>query len=280
MTWSQFSIGNEVVNSPQRISIAEYDDDPGQQTVIEGLRTFVRTLDAEEYTSEPHVGFLKLKEKQYQLETPTTMQGSPSHHIECLDHFLADRLFSALRKNRICLALSLSHAILSFYSAPWIEACWIWRDFCIDRENDDQLFATRKFYSSHISDLISASRESVTSDLWVINEEPTLTTLGLALIEFAIGKRLVEMRSENQYQSSHPDTLDFLDAKILVSFGGIMRAESQENENVINACLRHHFIRSSELVRLDSSQPNFQEDVEQSIIAPLHIIVTDSWGNL
>lgn len=283
MTWSRFSIGSEVVKSPRRISIAECDhkeNNFGRQTAIHDLCVFLKTLGPEEPTSDPQVGFLKIEEKQYQLETPTKVQGSPPQKIECLDRFLADQQFSLSRKERICLALSLSHAILSFYSTPWIEACWSWGDFCIDRENNGQLFATRKFYSSHMSTLASASRGSLTSTLWAIHGEPTLTRLGFALIELALGKRLAEMRSDNRYQGSDPDTLDFLTAKSLVESGCVMQAEGQQYENVVKACLLHQFLRSSELVGLDSSGPNFQVNVEESILAPLHTIVAGSWGVL
>ena len=281
MTWSKFSIGSEVVQSPRRISIAECDHkdhDFGQQTAIHDLCVFLKTLGPEEPASDPQVGFLKIEEKQYQLETPTKLQGSSPGKIECLDRVLVDQQFSLSRKERICLALSLSHAILSFYSTPWIETCWSWGDFCIDRENNGQLFATRKFYSSQMSTLASASRESLTSTLWAIHGEPTLTRLGFALIELALGKRLAELRSDNQYPGSDPDTLDFLTAKTLVESGCVMQAEGQKYENAVKACLLHQFLRSSELVGLDSKRPNFQVNVEESILAPLHTIVAGSWG--
>lgn len=176
--------------------------------------------------------------------------------------------------------MSLSHAILSFYSTPWIDAHWTWRDFCIDRENEGQLFATRRFYSNRKGTLGPGNPEAPTSSLWAIHGEPTLTRLGFALIELALGKRLAELRCDDQYHSSDPDTLDFLTAKNMVDSGQIMRAESQAYEDVVRVCLRHQFIRRSELVGLDSSRPNFKENAEVSIIAPLHTIVTGSWGSL
>ena len=279
-SWSQISAGGEAVGSSRKISISQCNSDHDSDHHISSMDLcfFTRNLHSEEVASDTHVGFLKLREKQYQLLTTTELQGVTSH-LEYLDQLLADQYFLLSRKERMSLALSLSHAILSFYSTPWIEACWTWKDFCIDRTNDGQLFATRKFYSSNSDGSVSLSRKSSTSELWAIHGEPTLTRLGFALIELALGKRLSEMRSKDQYQSSDPDTLDFLTAKSLIKSGLVMQAESQAYEDVAKACLGHQFLRNSELIGLDSSRPGFQEHVEQSIIAPLHTIVTVSWGD-
>ena len=275
-TWSQFAIGGKTVSSSRRVSISECDNnhDPEKKKLIDDLCNFKKILDSEELASDPHVWFLRLKEKQYQLQTPPT---ASSQRVECLDHLLEDPSFLLDRKERICLALSLSHAILSVYSTHWIENCWTWKDFCIDRENEGQLFARRKFYSSHSGGLASGSDGSLLSAL---HGEPTLTRLGFALIELALGKRLVELRSNNQYQSLDPDTQDFLTAQGLVDSGRIMRAESKTYEDVVRVCLRHQFTRSSEVIGLDSSRPSFQENAERSIIEPLHEIVKISWGSL
>ena len=284
-TWSQLTIGGETVTNSRRVAIMECDCDQGseQPRPILDLCIFTRKLDSGDSLSGQHVGFLKLKEKQYQLQPRTTVQGTPSENVECLDHLLTDQHFLMSRKERICLALSLSHAILSLYSTPWIEACWTWKDFCIDRENEGQIFATRKFYSNYNGSLSSGGRESPPSDFWANHQEPILTRLGFALIELALGERLVDLRSDCKYPSSDPDRLDFLTAQAQVDSGRIMREESWRYENVVKVCLGHHFIRSSdrssELVILDSRRSSFRENAEQSIIAPLHMIVIDSWGN-
>ena len=284
-SWSQMSTGGETVGSSRKISISQcdtghhLDQHSDQHGSSVDLCFFTRNLSSGELESDTQVGFLRLREKQYQLQTPKTLQGVTSH-LEYLDQLLEDQYFLLSRKERMRLALSLSHAILSFYSTPWIEGCWTWKDFCIDRQNDGQLFAMRKFYSSNNGGSFSLSRKPSTSELWAIHGEPTLTRLGFALIELALGQRLAELRSKGQYQSSDPDTLDFLTAKTLIESGRVMRAESQAYEDVVKACLRHQFLRSSELIGLDSSRPGFQEHVEQSIIAPLHTIVTVSWGDL
>ena len=280
-SWSQMTVGCETVHRSRRVSISQCDDnhDRAQQSPIPDLCIFAKSFDHGVCTPDRQIGILSLKEKQYQLQTPTTLHVVPQN-VEYLDQLLADQHFLLSRKERICLALSLSHAVLSFYSTPWIEACWTWNDFCIDRENKGQLFAARKFYSSHSRGLVPECRGPLTSDLWAIRGEPTLTRLGFALIELALGKRLAELRSHHQFQSSDPDTLDFLTAKTLVDSGWVMRAESLVYEDVVQACLRHQFISRSEVIGLDSSRSNFQENAEESIIVPLHTIVMASWGTL
>ena len=281
-TWSQISISGETMSVSRKFSISECDsnDNPEEQRPIPDLCIFTKELPSGKRTSNPQVGFLRLKEKQYQLQTPTTLPEVSSQNVKHLDHLLADQRFLLSRKQRICLALSLSHAILSLYSTPWIEDCWTWKDFCIDGGNEGQLFATRKFYSSLNCDSVQERCKRPTSDVWAIHGEPTLTRLGFALIELALGKRLIELRANHQYQSSDPDMLDLLTAKNLVDSGYVMQAESRAYEDVVRVCLRHQFIRSSELIGLDSSRPGFRENAEESILAPLHMIVTASWGTL
>ncbi|KAL8722295.1 MAG: hypothetical protein Q9225_001200 [Loekoesia sp. 1 TL-2023] len=281
-TWSQIAIGGDTVSTSRRVSITECDNkrDLGQPNPMLDLCIFTSTFDSQGCTPDRLIGFLRRKEKQYQLQIPTTSQGTSSPNVECLDHLLTDQSFLLSRKERIRLALSLSHAILSFYSTPWIGDYWTWKDFCIDRQNEGQLFATQRFYSNQREVAAACSCGAPNSSLWAIHGEPTLTRLGFALIELALGKRLVELRPDHQNRSADPDTLDFLTAKNLLDSGHIMRAESQAYEDVVRVCLQHQFIRSSELVGLDSSRPSFQENAEQSIIAPLHTIVTGSWGSL
>ncbi len=278
-SWSQISIADEIVHGSRRVSVSQCDDNHNQAhpQPIHDLCIFTRSLDPGDCKPGRQVCVLRLKEKQYSLQPPTTLQGVPQN-VEYLDQLLDDQHFLVSRKERICLALSLSHAVLSFYATPWIESCWTWNDFCIDRKDEGQLFAGRKFYSSQNKSLIPASQRPLTSDFWAIRGEPTLTRLGFALIELALGRRLVELRSQYHSQNADPDALDFLTAKSLVDSGWIMRAESQAYEDVVMACLKHQFISNSEVIGLDSSRSNFQENAERSIISPLHTIVMASWG--
>ena len=289
--WSQLNIGGTTASSTRRlrhkqsrpISIWECDDNPRgeQQGPIQDLCIFVKTLDTNVPVSNTHLGILRLKEKQYELQAPLSVQGiADSQNIVYLDELLSSRRFLLPRKERMGLALKLSYAILQFYSTPWIEACWTWRDFCIDKRNDSQLFVARKFYSTRSRALTPGSKRLPTSGFWAIHGEPILTRLGFALIELALGESLAELRPEHQDNGLDPDALDFITARNLVKSGCIMREEGRGYEDVVKACLNHQFISRTDLLGLDSSRSNFQENVEKCIIAPLYTMWTSSWGNL
>ena len=282
-TWSQLKIDRATPVSPRSlakqqirsISICECDDArlAEQQGSIQDLCVLIKTLDASVLVANARLGVLQLEGKQYELHAPICNQSAAiAHNMVCLDDLLTDQRFLLSRKERMSLALRLSFAILQFYSTPWIEACWTWRDFCVNQHNDSQLFISRKFYSTRSRALImDSSRSSLTPGFWDIVGEPILTRLGFALIELALGKRLAELRPEHRDNIMDPDALDFRTARKLVDGGDIMREEGQRYEEVVKACLNHQIV---------SSQPTFQEDVERCIIAPLHAIWTSSWGDL
>lgn len=147
----------------------------------------------------------------------------------------------------------------------------------MDKQNDLELFVTSKFYSACSGS--TSSDISPISEFWVIRGEPILTRLGYALIELALGKRLAQLRKEDQYSSKDPDIVDYLTAKGLVESGCIMGAEGRVYENVVKACLYHQFLSTSDLKVIDSSLISFHEDVERSIIGPLHKMWITAWGD-
>lgn len=274
---SESTADDAMTSMTRRVSICEYSDDSSDErhSPIQDLCNLLKTLDADDEVTITRLGILRLREKQYELQMPVCSQGiSSCQDMVCLDHHLT----ALSRKERMDLALGLSYAILQFYSTPWIEACWTWSDFCIDKQNDSQLFVTRKFYSRS-RDSTPEKGNSPTSDVLAIFGEPILTKLGFALIELAIGKRLAELRPDDQHENLDPNMLDFLTAKKLVASGRIMCEEGRAYEGVVNACLSHQYMCSSQLSFIDSSRPTFQKDVEQCIIEPLHNMWTACWGN-
>lgn len=265
----------------RRISISECNDHSSGEECepIRDLCGLLKTLDAAKQVADTRLGILQLRGKQYELQSPLYLQGlTNSRNIVCLDHYLAGQCFGLSRKERMDLALRISYAILQFYASPWIEASWTWRDFCIDKQNDSQLFVTRKFYSYRSRDSTPTIGKPSTLKFSDFVEEPILTKLGLALIELALGKRLVELRLEDQSPTLDSDLLDFSTAKQIVKSGKILREEGRGYEEVVKACLFHQFSCNSELNKIDSSQPTFQNAVEQSIIEPLHKIWSTAWG--
>lgn len=287
-TVSSLTLGSKTLTddaiacTTRRISISEYNDhNSGEEhEPIEDLCDLLKTFDAAKQVTHTRLGILRLKEKQYELQSPAYLQGmTSSRNIVCLDHHLAGQCFGLSRKERMDLALRMSYAVLQFYASPWIEASWTWRDFCIDKQNDSQLFVTRKFYSCRSRDSTPTDGKSSTLKFSDFVEEPILTKLGLALIELAIGKRLAELRLEDQPQTLDSDLLDFSTAKKLVTSGQILREEGRGYEEVVKACLFHQFSCNSQLTKIDSSQPTFQNAVERSIIEPLHKFWSIAWGS-
>lgn len=270
-------IQNEISNAAnsyvRRISICECDKHPKdeQHGPPTDLCIFVRTLDQHNNVSKTRLGILRLEEKWYELQAPRKL----SQNIECLDNLLTNQPCLLSRRERITLALRLSYAILQFYFTPWIEACWTWRDLCMDRQNDLELFVIRKFYSS-CRGIVPSDSSPAVSEFWNVRGEPILTKLGFALIELALGKRLAQLRSENQFNTKDPDLLDFRTAQDVVEKGLIMQGESRGYENVVRACLYHC---TSDQKTIDSRRESFHENVERCIIAPLHTMWTASWGD-
>lgn len=278
---SEPTADDAITSMTRRVSISEYNDDSSDEKhrPIHDLCNLLKSLDSDDEVAITRLGVLRLKEKQYELQVPLYPRGIAScQDLVCLDHHLTGHWFMLSRKERMDLALGLSYAILQFYSTPWIEACWTWRDFCIDKQNNSQLFVTQKFYSRS-RDSKTEKENPPTSNVLAIFGEPILIKLGFALIELAIGKRLAELHPDDQPNNLDSDTLDFLTAKKLVDSGRIVSEEGRAYEGVVKACLYHQFICSSQLTNIDSSRPTFQKDVEQCIIEPLHAIWTACWGN-
>ncbi|MCJ1393441.1 hypothetical protein MMC18_006316 [Xylographa bjoerkii] len=288
-TWSKLRMDAPIATSHRElrsqirrsICISECDriQSDGQQGHIPDLCIFVKSLGSSAHVSNTSPGILRLAEKQYQLRIPLSVQDiEASPNIVCLDDLLTSQRFPLSRQERINLALRLSYAILEFYSTPWIGTWWTWKDFCIDKHNNAQLFVTQKFYSSRRT-LSSCGKGSMSSAVWAIHGEPILTRLGFALIELAMGRRLAELRHKDQYTSYDPDTRDFLTAQHLIDSGRIRQEESRDYEDVVKTCLNHEYLRMSDLIRLDSKSPTFQDNVEQYVIAPLHKIWTINFGD-
>ena len=280
-SWSHGSNNSDSGNGSRRFSISECEPsrEDAHQTTISDLCLFTKSCGLEDTSYDYQMGVLRLEEKEYQLQSPVVLQG-PKANIKNLDQLLTDQHFLLSRPERMSLALGLSHAVLSLYSTPWIEACWTWSDFCIDR-SEGQLFAAHNFYSCSKVSLGPDCRESVMSDIWEIRGEPRLTRLGFALIELALGRRLADLRPDRKFQSSDVDILDFLTAKSLIETGRVMQAESKLYQDVCNVCLFHQFITdTSEVIGLNSSTAAFQDNAEQLIVAPLHSIVSAAQGGI
>ena len=285
-TWGTINGGTRKFRKQRSrsISICECNDNGvyGKYGRIQDLCILIKTLDTNTSVADTYLGILQLKEKQYKLQMLLSERSiRASQDLKSLDDLLTTRRFVLSRKERIGLALKLSYAVLQFCCTPWIGNYWTWGDFCLDDDDDPQLFITRKFYSTRKGTSASSSSESLSSDAWAPYREPILTRLGFALIELALGERLAKLRPKQSKSGLDQHTIDLRTAQDLVENGRLLREEGRVYEEIVSVCLNHQIYcpSQSKVVTIRSSAPNFQENVELHIIAPLHKIWTTCWGD-
>ncbi len=180
------------------------------------------------------------------------------------------------------LALRLSLTILTLYSTPWIDMWWTWKDFYTLKDDRSQIFITRAFHGTHSTSSKHLDRSDIRSKsiplFWSVYGEPILTRLGFALIELALGKRLSEFQVPSDNPDLHQDMIDVMTAKELLSSGLVMKETGQIYQDAVQACLTHQAVASSGIVVLDSRNPNFQEDLERFVVAPIRDFHLATWG--
>ena len=237
------------------------------------------------------VGVLSSRDKRYELRRTISGQenGSFEETID-LDDLLTSYRDSLFRNYRFGLALRLSYAVLQFYSTPWIEPNWSWKDFTIamngDRpQKDDPLFITHNFYSTRRKVAKSKAQAARAFGFWAGVGEETLTRLGFALIELGLGRRLSELRQDGSIQAdprmamtTDQDILDFWTAEGVLDSGLLFQEQGEDYEEVVRVLIKHEFEEMCEKKLLSSRKPSFHRDVERLIITPLYSLWTDSWG--
>jgi hypothetical protein len=272
------------------------------QQSIDDLCSFVRSLEGNSTVAKASLSLLGPQEKNYiiSMTPPRSNAGSPPA-VLCVHDFLTDNNWIICREDRMGLALRLSYAVLQFYSTPWISDNWTWRSFAFAKEGENaegkndtsQLFVARNFYSAaKLAEDSDSSDDSAQLALPYMWEEPILTRLGFALIELALGVSLADLRAMNLPEMRtlvqpnlnnawmNAEILDRETARLLVDSGLIRREEGQAYEDAVRACLEHQYIHESDLRAVKSGTASFQEDVENCILAPLHDLWDNSWGNV
>jgi hypothetical protein len=176
------------------------------------------------------------------------------------------------KQKRMDLALSLSTAILVFYSTPWIDDWWTWKDFCMPKDDNKQVFVTKKFDSTQ-RPLGRTAKElahpALASMFWAYFGEPILTRLGFALIELALGKRLLELRPADVDPNADQDMLDTFTAMSVLADGSVLQEAGQFYHDAVQACLSHQVTIDSGPKSLDSKHPNFHQDLERFVVRPI-----------
>jgi hypothetical protein len=231
-------------------------------------------------SENPCLGVLGANEKKYTVKT-TSVDGDPSthHSVICLgDCLVPTENWQLSRRNRMDIALSLSLAILQFYSTSWIDGWWTWKDFCMLKDEKSQVFISRKFYSVQSPHMpLQTSHSASTSAFWNMYGEPVLTRLGFALVELALGKRLSQLREPNEDQNMDEDMLDLSTAKNVVKRGLVLDEAGQVYNDAVQACLEHQVIMPTKVMGLKSEHKNFQQDLEEFVVGPLRNFHAASW---
>lgn len=250
--------------------------------LIRDLCKFVQDLDDPKACPAQNscLGVLGANEKKYTVKITSVDDDPSTHHsIVCLDDCLVPtESWKLSRRTRMDLALSLSLAILHFYSTPWIDGWWTWKDFCMLKDDKSQVFINRKFYSDqspHISR--QTSHSASTSAFWEMYGEPVLTRLGFALVELALGKRLSQLREPNENPDIDEDMLDLQTAKDVVKRRLILDEAGQVYNDAVQACLEHQVIMPSKVTGLKSEHKNFQRDLVEFVVGPLWNFHAVSW---
>jgi hypothetical protein len=226
-----------------------------------------------------------VKQKEYTVKiTSVGVDSSTDHNVVCIDDYLVPyEQWELNKQKRMYLALSLSHAILQFYSTPWIDMWWTWKDFCMLKDDNSQVFVTGKFYSTQKPSTPTAkqlSHPASASLFWSCFGEPILTRLGFALIELALGKRLSELRPADVNPNEDQDMLDTYTAKSLLADGSIFNEAGQLYHDAVQACLSHQVTMASGPRSLDSKHPNFQQDLERFVVGPIRDYHIATWGQI
>jgi hypothetical protein len=254
---------------------------------IDDLCIFVKKLDDPPplQTQTSCLGILGVKEKEYTVKITSVETGSSKdRNVVCLEDCLVPfEAWQLTRQTRMDLALNLSQAILQFYSTSWIDDWWTWKDFCMLKDDNKKVFVTGKFYSTQ-RPLSSAAKKlahpASTSMFWSCFGEPILTRLGFALIELALGKRLSQLRPPDADPDGDQDVLDTFTAKKILKAGAVLAEAGQCYHDAVQACLTHEVVMDSGLRRLDSTHPNFQQDLERFVVGPIRDFRIATWGQI
>jgi hypothetical protein len=257
------------------LSICECIEDNNE---IPDLCNLVKSLSDSNSTtnvSGKDMGILSSEQKKYKLQLPQ----EPREMISLDEVTNFESKPRLPRGDRIKLAVTLTYAILQYYSTGWIDQGWTWKDFSVtskDSKTSDlsQLFVGQRFYS--------ASGQAAKPTSWRGWEplgEPILTRLGFALIELAMGQRLKDMQDATIDPNMDSDAQDYYTALRLLDTGRIMREEGKIFERVVKACIKHQFTDSHYGKKyLDSQEETFHKDMEQCVLKPLHCMWKEPWG--
>jgi len=188
-------------------------------------------------------------------------------------------------RDKFELALRLSLAIAQLCETPWVNGPWKCNDVCVtqaigedaaDASNNKfpVIFILREMYSvAYEQDGASQLTAVETNEVArILDDEPALTTLGLALIELAVGKHKIQaMKAEYNVDSiGNDDLADLATAKRMLKEGLIRKEASAMYEGVVDACLHRRYTDNGGNLRsFLSGHGSFFSSFREAIILPL-----------
>lgn len=234
------------------------------------------------------------------------------HHLSKIKSFAELRHDADLsRKARLELAIRLSLTILQLCKTPWIDDSWTWTDVCVShvtttttslkqqqQHTDPEKRSpspTREEEPPPAAPLLPSSPSpvmfflrsiySVTCDaasppiptpprraVDVMDKEPVLTKLGMALIELALGKSMADIKAGYGLDGmADADVGNICTARALLEGGGIRREANRAYEGVVKACIERQFHdRRGTLRAVASRDASFLASFTDAIIVPLY----------
>ncbi|EFX06301.1 hypothetical protein CMQ_6622 [Grosmannia clavigera kw1407] len=194
------------------------------------------------------------------------------------------------RRVRAELAMNLASTILQFYPTPWIESSWTWRNFSVAQDDSSHhLVITQRFWSM---DMPRHSLTPAPSRFWQTfsDLDPMLVRLGFALIELALGRRLSDIRTDNERGDETDvvvddgrqdmDLADYSTAMAILQSNEIRDEIGNAYQCVVDACLRCRVLSDDGLMVLKSDLGRFESDLEQFVVEPLRDYHSTIWGNM
>jgi hypothetical protein len=200
-------------------------------------------------------------------------------------------------RDKFELALRLSLAIAQLCKTPWVSGSWNCNDVCVteavvgnDKGHKDALeyakgqgnsgstkfpvvFILRQIYSVTYDDDTASQMTAVeaTEVAQVLDDEPALTNLGLALIELVVGRSIQDMKVEYNLDAIKDDDLaNLCTAKKMLNNGLIRNEASVMYESVVNACIKRQYIDHGGNARsLMSTHASFLSSFREAVLLPL-----------
>lgn len=219
--------------------------------------------------------------------------------IKSFDELRGDHSLST--KYRLELAIRLSLAILQLCKTPWVSEYWTWNDVCVTRmqvsipedlqtgkdslheddgperiESSVLFILNRRIYSAVYDSETAETASTIVAiprAVDILDEEPYMTKLGLALIELALGRSIQELKEDVGYNGMGvPENIaDICTAKRLVKDKKIREEVGENYERVVDLCLERRYVDSQGEPRsVLSTHESFLSSFRDNIVQPLY----------